>query len=241
MPSKSCFVSFSGFLWKSGRVRKVKGVYRRSLSSQVTWYSNTLPIWGAEGGKALPLQQEGRGLGYHVHGHAVHAQLTPCPGLIQGLWSEWCPEVGADQNLSWWPWGQQAEVAPGLATVCSTPTPGFRGFSLLLSLLLPDSLLSLFKLSTTGSVIFSDESWPVESAVSCLPVRLSPRVMWPSGFSLGGAEKSRCLSSALEILKQQVVGEFGVRWFFKLSPASSSVQGTKRRRLRQWACCCCCC
>lgn len=30
--------------------------------------------------------------------------------------------------------------------------------------------------------------------MSCVPERLSPRVMWPSGFSLGGAEKYRFLS-----------------------------------------------
>lgn len=85
MPSKSCFASFSGFLWKSGQVRKVRGVYRRSLSSQVTWYSNTLPFWGAGGGKALSPQQEGRGLGDHVRGHALCAQLAPVPWPNTGI------------------------------------------------------------------------------------------------------------------------------------------------------------
>lgn len=73
--------------------------------------------------------------------------------------------------------------------------------SLLLSLLVPVGAVSYqtvffccLSYLQPASVIFSDESWPVESAVSCVPVRLSPCVMWPSGFSLGGAEKYRCLS-----------------------------------------------
>ena len=72
---------------------------------------------------------------------------------------------GADQNVSWSPWGQQAEVAPGLATVCSTPTPGFLGFSLLLSLLVPVGAVSYqtvffccLNYLQPASVIFSDES-----------------------------------------------------------------------------------
>ena len=171
-----------------------------------------------EGKLCLPIRKGG-GLGTMCMGTSP-CSANPVSSPNTGIVEEWCPEVGADQNVSWWPWGQQAEVAPGLATVCSTPIPGFLGFSLLLSLLLPVFFCCLNYLQP-ASVIFSDESWPVESTVSCLPVRPSPCVVWPSGFSLGGAEKHRCLNPALEIVKQQVVGEFWVRWFFKLEKSQS--------------------
>lgn len=92
MPKSPALPPSQGSCGNQAKLERVRGAVNRRPASQVTWYSNTFPIWG-EGGKALSPQQEGRGLGYYVRGQALHAQLAPVPWPNTGIVEWGCPEV----------------------------------------------------------------------------------------------------------------------------------------------------
>lgn len=142
MGRKCCSATFSGFLWETNEVIKVKGstadiCLRDCLVSEHFSY-----LEGRWEGKLCLLYREGRGSGTHVQGHLIHARPTRCRCTVQGFWCEWFPEVGDRSECVLEAMGQQVEVAvPGVGTVCSIQVPpGFLCFYRFLSRLSPLAL-----------------------------------------------------------------------------------------------------